>query len=56
MRLSRIAGIIFLIVGCIFVFQGVQAPRDSTRIVIGGAFLLLGALRVARSFGAGPRG
>ena len=54
MPLQRVAGIIFVIVGLIFVYIGIQAPRDTTRIVIGAAFLLLGGLRIARSRGAGP--
>ena len=54
MSLPRIAGIVFVIVGLIFVYIGIQPPRDSTRLVIGIAFLVLGALRIARSRGAGP--
>lgn len=54
MPLQRIAGIIFAIVGVIFVFGALQPPRDTTRLLIGVAFLVLGALRIARSRGPGP--
>jgi membrane-bound ClpP family serine protease len=56
MPLPRIAGIIFVIVGLIFVYLGLQPPRDNTRLVIGLAFVVLGALRIVRSraTGSGP--
>ena len=56
MSLPRIAGIIFVVVGLVFVYIGMQPPRDSTRLAIGAALLVLGALRIARSRDAGtPR-